>query len=247
MLTKTFDFIKVRDALCVFLVKHKSHARIFSFFFFLLPSGDVHTILAVSQSEQRKLRRSQHIGFARRRTSEFSHQDHSGREETRHREFLFYSSHIHCMTLYIHYMIFSTRLIAERRRDQNAVTIPLHRMALSHLSVFQRHTRVQTKNEGRRRFETQPRQSHSGSLQVCFSKRATVVGSQRTLSTIIAEYFFNSDGGGRSGVYLSIDANLELAEEEDCYDVFGYLKTLRQSRKGMVETLVRPWRCKNNK
>lgn len=50
--------------------------------------------------------------------------------------------------------------------------------------------------------------------------------------------FFFSDGGGRSGVYLSIDANLELAEEEDCYDVFGYLKTLRQSRKGMVETLV---------
>ncbi|XP_060876919.1 receptor-type tyrosine-protein phosphatase kappa isoform X4 [Metopolophium dirhodum] len=47
-----------------------------------------------------------------------------------------------------------------------------------------------------------------------------------------------NDGGGRSGVYLSIDANLELAEEEDCYDVFGYLKTLRQSRKGMVETLV---------
>lgn len=50
--------------------------------------------------------------------------------------------------------------------------------------------------------------------------------------------YFHSDGGGRSGVYLSIDANLELAEEEDCYDVFGYLKTLRQSRKGMVETLV---------
>lgn len=51
-------------------------------------------------------------------------------------------------------------------------------------------------------------------------------------------FFLTSDGGGRSGVYLSIDANLELAEEEDCYDVFGYLKTLRQSRKGMVETLV---------
>lgn len=51
-------------------------------------------------------------------------------------------------------------------------------------------------------------------------------------------FSFCSDGGGRSGVYLSIDANLELAEEEDCYDVFGYLKTLRQSRKGMVETLV---------
>jgi len=47
-----------------------------------------------------------------------------------------------------------------------------------------------------------------------------------------------SDGGGRSGVYLAIDANLELAEEEDCFDVFGYFKKLRQSRKGLIETLV---------
>jgi hypothetical protein len=29
-----------------------------------------------------------------------------------------------------------------------------------------------------------------------------------------------------------------LAEEEDCFDVFGYLKKLRQSRKGLIETLV---------
>lgn len=27
-------------------------------------------------------------------------------------------------------------------------------------------------------------------------------------------------------------------EEEDCFNVFGYLKMLRRSRKGMVETLV---------
>lgn len=47
-----------------------------------------------------------------------------------------------------------------------------------------------------------------------------------------------SDGGGRSGVYLSIDANLELAEEEDCFNVFGYLKKLRQSRKGLIENVV---------
>ncbi|XP_071454736.1 receptor-type tyrosine-protein phosphatase kappa [Hetaerina americana] len=46
-----------------------------------------------------------------------------------------------------------------------------------------------------------------------------------------------NDGGGRSGVYLAVDANLELAEEEDCFDVFGYLKKLRQSRKGLIETL----------
>ncbi|XP_015175077.1 PREDICTED: receptor-type tyrosine-protein phosphatase mu isoform X1 [Polistes dominula] len=46
-----------------------------------------------------------------------------------------------------------------------------------------------------------------------------------------------NDGGGRSGVYLAIDANMELAEEEDAFDVFGYLKKLRQSRRGMIENL----------
>jgi len=44
-----------------------------------------------------------------------------------------------------------------------------------------------------------------------------------------------NDGGGRSGVYLAIDANIELAEEEDSFYVFGYLKKLRQSRKGLVD------------
>lgn len=47
-----------------------------------------------------------------------------------------------------------------------------------------------------------------------------------------------SDGGGRSGVYMAIDANLELAEEEDCFHVFGYLKKIRQSRKGLIENVV---------
>ncbi|CAO1387004.1 unnamed protein product [Diamesa hyperborea] len=46
-----------------------------------------------------------------------------------------------------------------------------------------------------------------------------------------------NDGGGRSGVYLAIDANLELAEEEDSFYVFGYLKKLRQSRKGLIENV----------
>lgn len=40
-------------------------------------------------------------------------------------------------------------------------------------------------------------------------------------------------------MYLAVDANLELAEEEDCFDVFGYLKKLRQSRKGLIENEVR--------
>ncbi|XP_037044078.1 receptor-type tyrosine-protein phosphatase kappa isoform X2 [Bradysia coprophila] len=46
-----------------------------------------------------------------------------------------------------------------------------------------------------------------------------------------------NDGGGRSGVYCAIDANMELAEEEDCFHVFGYLKKLRQSRKGLIENV----------
>lgn len=57
---------------------------------------------------------------------------------------------------------------------------------------------------------------------------------------------FYSDGGGRSGVFLSIDANMELMEEEDSFDVYGYLKMLRQSRKGLIETVVseeRPAYC----
>jgi Protein-tyrosine phosphatase. len=59
------------------------------------------------------------------------------------------------------------------------------------------------------------------------------------LTGILLQFLYVfSDGGGRSGVYLAIDANLELAEEEDCFDVFGYLKKLRQSRKGLIETLV---------
>lgn len=39
-------------------------------------------------------------------------------------------------------------------------------------------------------------------------------------------------------MYLAIDANMELAEEEDAFHVFGYLKKLRQSRKGLIENVV---------
>ncbi|CAN8027649.1 unnamed protein product [Ixodes persulcatus] len=47
-----------------------------------------------------------------------------------------------------------------------------------------------------------------------------------------------SDGCGRTGTYMCIDANLELADEDGVYDVFGYTKKLRAARKGMVETVV---------
>ncbi|KAF4528678.1 hypothetical protein B566_EDAN016571 [Ephemera danica] len=57
------------------------------------------------------------------------------------------------------------------------------------------------------------------------------------VSSSCTELIFIIDGGGRSGVYLAMDANMELMEEEDAFDVFGYLKKLRQSRKGLIETL----------
>ncbi len=47
-----------------------------------------------------------------------------------------------------------------------------------------------------------------------------------------------SDGAGRSGVYLAIDANIELSEEDGVFDVFGYVKKMRQQRRGLVESLV---------
>ena len=57
-----------------------------------------------------------------------------------------------------------------------------------------------------------------------------------TLSLFI--FFFFSDGAGRSGVYLAIDANIELSEEDGVFDVYGYLVKMRQQRRGLVETLV---------
>lgn len=55
------------------------------------------------------------------------------------------------------------------------------------------------------------------------------------LSTKTHQYF--TFIGGRSGVFMAIDANIELAEEEDSFYVFGYLKKLRQSRKGLIENV----------
>ncbi|XP_077232336.1 uncharacterized protein LOC143868820 [Tasmannia lanceolata] len=44
-----------------------------------------------------------------------------------------------------------------------------------------------------------------------------------------------NDGCGRTGAYLCIDANLELAEEDNVVDVFNYTKKMRQSRKFLIE------------
>ena len=51
-------------------------------------------------------------------------------------------------------------------------------------------------------------------------------------------YVPSSDGAGRSGVYLAIDANIELSEEDGVIDVFGYVRKMRTQRRGLVESLV---------
>ena len=51
-------------------------------------------------------------------------------------------------------------------------------------------------------------------------------------------FLHSSDGAGRSGVYIAIDANIELCEEDGVFDVYGYLKKMRGLRRGLVETLV---------
>lgn len=70
-------------------------------------------------------------------------------------------------------------------------------------------------------------------------KQHFMLDSEIKKNSLLKRVSSSSDGGGRSGVYLAIDANLELAEEEDCFDVFGFLKKLRQSRKGLIENEVR--------
>ena len=39
-------------------------------------------------------------------------------------------------------------------------------------------------------------------------------------------------------MYLAIDANIELSEEDGVFDVYGYLVKMRHHRRGLVETLV---------
>jgi protein tyrosine phosphatase len=55
---------------------------------------------------------------------------------------------------------------------------------------------------------------------------------------ILIQIFSLSDGCGRTGTYLCLDANLQLAEEEGMVDIFNYAKLLRESRKGMIENVV---------
>jgi hypothetical protein len=43
--------------------------------------------------------------------------------------------------------------------------------------------------------------------------------------------------GARSGVFLAIDANIELAEKQNMFDLFGYFQRMRKARKSLIETI----------
>lgn len=67
-------------------------------------------------------------------------------------------------------------------------------------------------------------------VRICMDEMAK---SGKTGPTIV----HCNDGCGRTGAYLCIDANLELADEDAIYDVFNFTKKLRQSRKFLIENL----------
>ncbi|KAG1652938.1 Receptor-type tyrosine-protein phosphatase U [Nymphon striatum] len=67
-----------------------------------------------------------------------------------------------------------------------------------------------------------------------FRRRVRVYMKKHPLSPTVVHC---SDGCGRTGVYICLDANLELAEEDSMYDVFGYARRLRAARRGMIENL----------
>ena len=45
---------------------------------------------------------------------------------------------------------------------------------------------------------------------------------------------FSSNGGGRSGAFLSVDANLELLHRTGQLDVFEYGRTLANARQHLI-------------
>lgn len=47
----------------------------------------------------------------------------------------------------------------------------------------------------------------------------------------------HSNGCGRSGTYVCLDANLQLAEDDGVVDIFNYAKSLRKARMNMIENL----------
>lgn len=56
-------------------------------------------------------------------------------------------------------------------------------------------------------------------------------------------YCFDRTGGGRSGTFCAICSISEMIRQQNIVDVFHMVKTLRNNKSNMVETLVR---CREN-
>lgn len=66
---------------------------------------------------------------------------------------------------------------------------------------------------------------------MCLSRRSWEFGSP------IHSVFRN--GGGRSGTFCAICSVCEMIQQQNIIDVFHIVKTLRNNKSNMVETLVR--------
>lgn len=51
-----------------------------------------------------------------------------------------------------------------------------------------------------------------------------------------------SNGGGRSGTFCACNILLEMIQYQNMVDIFYAVKTLRNCKPNMVESLVREWR-----
>ncbi|KPM09468.1 tyrosine-protein phosphatase-like protein 2 [Sarcoptes scabiei] len=70
-----------------------------------------------------------------------------------------------------------------------------------------------------------------------FRRRVKMYQDQTSMQSTGPLLVHCSNGCGRSGTYVCLDANIDLAEEEGVVDIFNYSKTLRQSRMNMIENL----------
>ena len=114
------------------------------------------------------------------------------------------------------------------RRGEEGDPVPLHRVAVPQQPLQQRPAGVPAAGEaGDEPPPGDPGRPRHRPLQVRLPRQLALL----VLSSL-------SDGAGRSGVYIAIDANIELCEEDGVFDVFGYLKKSRGLRRGLVETQV---------
>lgn len=95
------------------------------------------------------------------------------------------------------------------------------------------------------RFHTKRRDLHVVSVfGICgFLWESIFVSMTRSLHGFV-KYLFSSlprNGGGRSGTFCAICSVCEMIQQQNIIDVFHIVKTLRNNKSNMVESLVSPF------